>query len=89
MLVTVVRRTDKGMDECGCRDAYVIKVDGDEVFRVQDGEPEDSNLARDFNDVVVIPSLMRMAYSAGYNDGSAKIINNDRFVVVNEESDEV
>ena len=42
-----------------------IFVDDKKVFCVYDGEPEDANLSRDFNDCIVIPDLMEMAYKAG------------------------
>ncbi len=32
-----------------------------------DGEPEDANINRDFNDVYSITDLMKMAYDAGKN----------------------
>ena len=47
------------------RSAVEITIDGDFVFGVCDGEPEDSNLGRDFSDVFKIPRLMQMAYDAG------------------------
>ncbi len=47
------------------RQFYDVDVDGKRVFSVGDGEPEDSNLSRDFRDVHKLPDLMRMAYEAG------------------------
>ena len=47
------------------RDYFDVDVDGNHVFGVGDGEPEDSNLGRNFNDVFKLPDLMRMAYEAG------------------------
>lgn len=47
------------------RQFYEIEIDGTQVFSVGDGEPEDSNLSRDFNDVFAIPDLMRRVYEAG------------------------
>ena len=44
-----------------------IEVDGKRVFFVNDGEPEDNNLSRNFSDVHNIPRLMKMAYEAGKN----------------------
>jgi len=44
-----------------------IEVDGERVFFVSDGEPEDNNLSRNFSDVHNIPRLMKMAYEAGKN----------------------
>lgn len=47
------------------RSGLEIKVNDKEIFSVSDGEPEDSNLNRDFNDCYKIPELMKMAYEAG------------------------
>lgn len=60
-----------------------IEVDGKEVFRVYDGEPEDANLDRDFNDCFQIPNLMKQAYEAGKNGEKLKVID-----VVGEDEEE-
>ena len=44
-----------------------IEIDGKEVFSVYDGEPEDNNLSRNFNDCFIIDDLLRKAYEAGKN----------------------
>ena len=63
------------------RSAVEITVDGDVVFGVRDGEPEDSNLGRDFSDVFEIPNLLQMAYDAGKNG--------EGFSIAREESSEI
>ena len=63
------------------RSAVEITIDGDVVFGVCDGEPEDSNLGRDFSDVFKIPSLLQMAYDAGKNG--------EGFSIVRDESSEI
>jgi hypothetical protein len=40
-----------------------------------DGEPEDSNLGRNFCDVYQIPALMKEAYEAGKNGETFEIEN--------------
>ena len=42
-----------------------IVVDGESVFSVGDGEPEDNSLSRNFNDCYNIVALMRRAFEAG------------------------
>ena len=42
-----------------------ININGEKAFRVMDGEPEDSNLSRDFSDCLIISNLMERAYKAG------------------------
>lgn len=65
MVVTVISRSESAMEDCDYRDAMQIDVDDVLMFEVSDGEPEDSNLSRDFSDVYEIPKLMQMAYEAG------------------------
>lgn len=56
-------------NEHTCCGSYKIRVETDNGGRDQvsfyDGEPEDNNLARNFNDVYSIVGLMEMAYEAG------------------------
>lgn len=42
-----------------------ITRDGKRIFSVHDGEPEDNNTGRNFNDCVSVASLMQEAYDAG------------------------
>lgn len=65
MNVVVIHRSEKEVEECDYRNAMEIEVDNITVFRAYDGEPEDSNLGRDFNDCYDVPKLMKMAYEAG------------------------
>jgi len=63
MDITVIKR--KGTQDSDYREGYQIAVDGVTQASFYDGEPEDANLSRDFNDVYNIPVLMQMAYEAG------------------------
>lgn len=65
MEVKVVFRSEKEAEACDYRSAMKIEVDGEKKFIVHDGEPEDSNMSRDFNDVLKIPELMQLAHEAG------------------------
>ena len=62
MKITIKSRSDKNYEECDYRNAIEISIDGKRVFEVADGEPEDSNLSRDFNDCWKIPELLESAY---------------------------
>ena len=58
-------------DEYETRHGFEIQAVSDKTEEVLasasflDGEPEDSNLSRDFNDVYNIENLMLLAYEAG------------------------
>ena len=81
MKVEVIIRSEKEVAQCDYRDAMVIKINGKEVFEVSDGEPEDSNLSRNFNSCHSVPDLMKTAYEAGKAGES--------FDLIEVESDEI
>jgi hypothetical protein len=65
MKIEVMSLSDKGLEYRDYKNILTILIDGVEWFSVMDGEPEDSNLSRDFNDCWNIPDLMKKAYEAG------------------------
>ena len=65
MKVTLFSLTEDAKQKRDYRDAIEITIDGRVVFSAWDGEPEDANLSRDFNDCWSIPELMEQAYKAG------------------------
>ena len=65
MKVTETTFTDKGREEYDYCEYLRIDVDGKQELEFMDGEPEDANLRRDFNDCFSIVNLMRRAYEAG------------------------
>jgi len=67
MKVTLKSLTDKGRERRDYGDIIEIYIDGKYKFGVYDGEPEDNNLSRNFNNCWRIPKLMREAYKAGKN----------------------
>ena len=73
MQVTIISLTEKGLEQREDRDIYVIEIDGKKVFEVYDGEPEDATLSRDFNDVIKIPELMKMAHLEGAMEDALEI----------------
>jgi hypothetical protein len=60
-----------------CGDILVIYINDKRVFYAMDGEPEDSNLSRDFNDCWSIPDLMKTAYEAGKNGEPFTVIREE------------
>lgn len=65
MKFTFKSASDEEFERRDYRDFLIIEVDGEQMFKVMDGEPEDSNLARDFNDCCKIPDLLKLAHQAG------------------------
>lgn len=55
------------------RDVLKLNINGKQVFRVMDGEPEDATLSRDFNDCWKIVELLALAHKAGLNKEPFKI----------------
>ena len=81
MKITVTFRSEKEVEACDYREAMQIDIDGEKVFSVFDGDPEDANLSRDFSDVFSIPALLQRAYTAGKN--------NELFELKKAESDKI
>lgn len=72
MNIKQITLTDKAaMDRYG--DMLVVEIDGKQNFCVCDGEPEDNNLYRNFNDCFKIISLLKKAYKAGKNNEELNI----------------
>ena len=65
MNVIIKTRGTESLEKHDYRDMMSIYIDGNKVFCVSDGEPEDANLSRDFNDCLNIGNLMKQAYAAG------------------------
>lgn len=65
MKVVVFTRAEEFLDDYDYRSFVRVEVDGEVVFSVSDGEPEDSNLGRDFSDCFNVDDLMVLAYTAG------------------------
>ena len=63
--VEIISLTEEGQERRDYGNALEIRFNGSRVFSVYDGEPEDSNLCRDFNDCWKIPDLIEKAYKAG------------------------
>jgi len=65
MKVIVTSLTEKEIERRDYRDALEITIDGKRVLSFRDGEPEDANLSRDFNDCWQIDGIIEQAFLAG------------------------
>jgi len=81
MKIDVITRSKTAVEDCDYRDALEIRINGEKVFSVSDGEPEDANLGRDFNDAYSVPELLKRAFEAGKNG--------ETFEIANSESDDI
>lgn len=77
MKVEVIYRSEEQSERYDYRGAVEIRIDGKKVFKVSDGEPEDSNLSRDFSDVYSVPALLAKAYQAGLDGETFEITKVD------------
>lgn len=75
MKITVKYLTDEARERRDYRDILLIQINEKQRFCVSDGEPEDANLSRDFNDCWSIPQLMKEAFEAGKNGENFEIEN--------------
>lgn len=77
MKVQEVVRSEEEVENCDYRNALQIVINGKRAFKVVDGEPEDSNLNRDFNDCYNITGLMKSAWEAGKNGEVFELIQTE------------
>ena len=73
MKVKVFSLSEKGLRDNDYRSILKITIDGEEMFEVGEGEPEDATLSRDFNDCWRVPSLIKAAYRAGLSNEKLEI----------------
>lgn len=77
MKLEVLSLTEKALAERDYRNVMQININGKKAFRVMDGEPEDSNLSRDFSDCWSIPKLIERVYNAGKKNEELTIENKE------------
>ena len=65
MDVEVITLTKEAVSKWKYRNSLEIRIDGKKAVMFLDGEAEDANLRRDFNDCYKIPELIRKAHEAG------------------------
>jgi len=59
--------SDKFSEEHDYRSLLRIQIENGRKMEFYDGELEDANLSRDFNDCYLIIDFMKLAYEAGKN----------------------
>jgi len=70
MKILTKSRSEEELEEYDYRDSFKITIETKEKtlkMDFTDGEPEDANLCRDFNDVYSIEEALVLAYNAGKN----------------------
>jgi hypothetical protein len=80
MKVVERTRADENLKRYDYRDRYQLELetaDGRRTLEFGDGEPEDSNLSRDFSDVYSISTLLQMAFDAGARGEAITFENED------------
>jgi hypothetical protein len=71
---TVIVKVIDAVDELDCRCYLKILIDDRKVFSAMDGEPEDNNLSRNFNNCFGIEGLLEQAFRAGERGEHFKIV---------------
>lgn len=74
----IIERTS--FEEDDCRSALSIRVETDRGIKsvsFRDGEPEDSNMSRGFEDVYNISGILKLAYDAGRDGEKFKVRTED------------
>ena len=73
MKIKLLSLAEDRVEKRDYRNAFEIHVGESLKLRFWDGEPEDANLCRDFNDVYRIEDALKMAYEAGRNSESYEV----------------
>ncbi len=60
------------------RSSYELKINDIKALRFWDGEPEDNNIGRNFNDVHNILKVIKAAFEAGQKGESLEITENHK-----------
>ena len=78
MVITETTLSKKGKKVWDYRSFLQIDIENSTIkLRFLDGEPEDANLYRDFNDVYRIINALRIAHEAGRNGEKLEIIHKE------------
>lgn len=77
MKIEVLSLTDEAIGERDYCDIMQILINGKSVFAVWDGEPEDNNLARNFNGCYQVGELLKQAFEAGKNGEELEYITDE------------
>ena len=68
MKITITRLTETGRVNNNYQDFVEISIERGPTLFFADGEPEDNNMSRNFNDIYKIGSLLGEMYKAGELD---------------------
>ena len=78
MKITTISSSDKFLEENDWRSHFSLEVETEantSKISFTEGEPEDNNLGRNFNDVYSIEELLEMAHTAGKNGEALEFEN--------------
>lgn len=76
-IIKTVTRDQYTLEKYDYRDAMEIYIGDKRMFRVGDGEPEDSNMSRDFNDVHRITDMLMAAYDLGQRGVKVEFVSEE------------
>ena len=74
MEVKIFEQDSTDLDECEFDNYLKIEVNGKVAFSVIEGRPDDNYLHKNFKDCYQIPTLMKMAYEAGFRKEEFKVL---------------
>lgn len=77
MIVEILTRSEKDLEKFDYRDRLQITLDGDTMFDVRDGEAEDNNLGRNFDDCSNIVNMMKLAHRSGVKGEALQVIHSE------------
>ena len=62
--------TGEAIEDNDWKESYEILIDGKSAFRVEDGEPEDNTLCRNFNSVYGLQKIFETIHNSSKNGNS-------------------
>jgi len=65
MNITIRTISEEDLPDYDYQDSFEIEIDNDRVFLVEEGEPEDNSLSRNFSDVYKLDEILKKVYEAG------------------------
>lgn len=74
MKIIIETRSESLREKNEYKDRVGIEIDGEVMFDVHDGEHEDNNLGRNFNDVYHIGDMLERVYKAGKEGKELEIV---------------
>ena len=65
MHIRIGTRSENALEKNEYRDIYSLSIDNEDILYFADGEPEDNDMRRNFNDVYQIDEVIKVVYKAG------------------------